>query len=126
VIGRNDLVVVREVDVVQAHTRLEILDDVVQLEILGLLRVIRGAGIEVILRVGVFAEDLELADADDLRKQVTREPVPAVALVRGVAAEMIVLRILGFDRDYAPVGGQLFLKEKICSAIPNASRSFSP
>src|ERR1700740_1403563 len=70
----------------QAGAGVEALDDVIQLELDRALRVlgrIRNGRAVVELGAAIFAQQLELADADLLREQVSRQGIPAAAV--GVA-----------------------------------------
>ena len=66
------------------------------------------------LGLGKLAEDLELTDADRLRKEVAAQPIGALALgvVRVVPAQPVVVGILAFDREDAAVG-QFLLQQEI-------------
>src|SRR5260370_30185211 len=98
------------------HTRVELLDDVVEVYFSGFLVVAWGFPMGK-LRFGIFAQDLKLAlditNGDLFRKQVASKPIRPLALgiVRVVPAQPVVVGILAFDRKGATIGQFPFEEE---------------
>src|SRR5262249_17932796 len=109
------------------HASVELLDDVVEVYF-GCLLVVAGAFPVSKLRLGVLAEDLELADADLFRKQKTSEAIRSPALGKGpvVPAQPVVIGELAFDRKGAAIE-HFLLEEEIggggSGAVLHLSRS---
>src|SRR5713101_715380 len=94
------------------HAQVELLDDVVEVHFSGLLLVVRGLSMSK-LRLGIFAEDLELTWADLLREQIAPQTVATLALGIScvVPAQPVVIGILAFHGNHAAIGQFLFHEE---------------
>src|ERR1043166_1901889 len=98
------------------HAGVELLDDVVQVDLAGLLIEVEIERCDSFSKAGLgeLAEHLELAGADNGRKEIAPEHVATVigAVSTAVTTEPVVLRPLRFDR-IRPTARDLTLEEKV-------------
>src|SRR5262249_19335660 len=85
------------------HARVELLEDVVEIELGGLLVVVEVDQRHAVAKArrGEFPEDLKAAGAGERREEVTAEDVTAVvgAIARVVAAQLAVFGVFRFHRE---------------------------